>query len=466
MQTMFNHFNSTNYSGMLPGTRILFANMPADGHFNPLTGLAVHLQSLGCDVRWYSSVQYEEKIKKLNIPFYPFKKALEWTGDTLEQVFPERAKIKNPIKKLNFDIINAFILRSTEYYEDITEIYKSFPFDIFIADNCFTGIPFIKDKIGVPVIAIGVLPLTESSRDLAPAGLGMTPAKSFLGRRKQDFLRFLADKVLFRKPNKLMWQLLQQHGIDAGNTNVFDMVSKKSTLVLQSGTPGFEYKRSDLSKNVRFIGPLLPYSSKKQREPWNDVRLAAFDKVILVTQGTVEKDPEKIIVPVLEAFKDTEYLVVATTGGSRTKELQARYPQYNIIIEDFIPFADVMPHADVYITNGGYGGVMLGIENNLPMVVAGVHEGKNEINARVGYFKLGINLGTEKPTPAQVKRAVETVLADSTYRDNVKTLSKEFSQYEPNSLCAAYVAELMPAVRPAQVSFINRKTLTSAVAQN
>jgi UDP:flavonoid glycosyltransferase YjiC (YdhE family) len=109
---------------------------------------------------------------------------------------------------------------------------------------------------------------------------------------------------------------------------------------------------------------------------------------------------------------------------------------------------------------------MLGIENNLPMVVAGVHEGKNEINARVGYFKLGINLGTEKPTPAQVKRAVETVLADSTYRDNVKALSKEFSQYEPNSLCAAYVAELMPAVRPAQVSFINRKTLTSAVAQN
>ena len=29
----------------------------------------------------------------------------------------------------------------------------------------------------------------------------------------------------------------------------------------------------------------------------------------------------------------------------------------------------------------GYGGVMLGIENQLPLVVAGLHEGKNEINA-------------------------------------------------------------------------------------
>lgn len=310
------------------------------------------------------------------------------------------------------------------------------------------------------------MPLTESSKDLAPAGLGMTPATSFLGRRKQDLLRFLADKVLFRKPNNVMRQLLLQHGIDAGNINVFDLISQKTTLLLQSGTPGFEYKRSDLSRNVRFIGPLLPYSSKKHRQQWNDLRLSIYKKVILVTQGTVERDPEKIIVPVLEAFKDSEYLVVATTGGSKTKELQSRYPQFNIIIEDFIPFADIMPHAHVYITNGGYGGVMLGIENNLPMVVAGVHEGKNEINARVGYFKLGINLGTEKPTAAQMKSAVETVLADSTYRDNVKALSKEFSQYEPNSLCASYVAEIMPAVRPARISFINRKTLATVASQN
>jgi MGT family glycosyltransferase len=466
MQTKFNTINPISLAGIMPGTKILFANMPADGHFNPLTGLAVHLQNQGCDVRWYSSSQYVDKIKKLQIPFYPFKRALDWTGENLEEIFPERAKIKSTLKKLNFDMINAFILRSTEYYADISEIYKSFPFDIFIADNCFTGIPFVKDKIGVPVISIGVLPLTESSKDLAPAGLGMTPSTGFFGRRKQDFLRFLADKVLFRKPNKVMRNLMLQHGIEAGKTNVFDLVSKKSTLLLQSGTPGFEYKRSDLSSNVRFIGPLLPFSGKKQREKWTDARLSIYKKVILVTQGTVEKDTEKIIVPVLEAFKDSEYLVVATTGGSRTKELQTRYPQFNIIIEDFIPFADIMPHADVYITNGGYGGVMLGIENKLPMVVAGMHEGKNEINARIGYFNLGINLGTEKPAPAQMKAAVVKVLTDDTYKNNVKALSKEFSQYEPYSLCASYVAEIMPAARPLRVSFINKKHLATAIARN
>lgn len=47
---------------------------------------------------------------------------------------------------------------------------------------------------------------------------------------------------------------------------------------------------------------------------------------------------------------------------------------------------------------------MQSIVNKLPMVVAGIHEGKNEICARVGYFKLGINLRTENPKPEKIKK--------------------------------------------------------------
>jgi UDP:flavonoid glycosyltransferase YjiC (YdhE family) len=152
---------------------------------------------------------------------------------------------------------------------------------------------------------------------------------------------------------------------------------------------------------------------------------------------------EKIIVPTLEAFKNSDVLVVVTTGGSDTEKLRAKYEAPNVIIEDFIPFTDVMPFAHVYVTNGGYGGVLLSIEHGLPMVTAGVHEGKNEICARVGYFKLGINLKTETPTPAQVKSSVEDILALPVYAENVKALSREFAAYNPEELCAAYVSEVL-----------------------
>ncbi|MEO5892303.1 MAG: nucleotide disphospho-sugar-binding domain-containing protein [Ferruginibacter sp.] len=434
---------SVTLDGKPSGKKILFACVPADGHFNPLTGIAKHLQSIGYDVRWYSSANYQEKLEELGMPFYPFDTALEVTGDTVDEIFPERNTFKNPVKKLNFDIINFFIERGPEYFADILNIHRSFPFDLLIADCAFTGIPFVSDKMNIPVISIGVFPLTETSRDLAPNGLGMTPAKSFAGKIRQSILHLIADNFLFKKSNLALKNMMDQHGIEHNNANVFDMLVKKSTLLLQSGTPGFEYYRSDLGHNVRFIGGLLPYNPGKSSAAWFDKRLNQYKNIVLVTQGTVERDTEKIIVPTLEAFKDSDTLVVATTGGAQTKELRERYPQANIIIEDFIPFADVMPYADVYITNGGFGGVILGIESRLPFVVAGVHEGKNEINARISYFQLGINLKTERPKPAQLKKAVDEVLANDIYKTNVLRLSREFKAYDSYELCAEYVRSLL-----------------------
>jgi len=371
---------------------------------------------------------------------------LEVTGDNLEEIFPERKNHKGQVAKLNFDIINVFLMRSTEYYADICKIRESFPFDLMIADCIFTGIPFVKEKMNIPVIAMGIVPLTETSKDLPPAGLGMVPSFSMFGKVKQAALRWIADNVLFRKSKKALARLTAEHGLSYEGQTPFDYLVKKTTLLLQSATAGFEYQRSDLGKNIRFVGPLLPHSSRANKEPWFDERLHKYEKVVLVTQGTVEKDVEKLLVPTLEAFKGSNCtLVIATTGGGGTKALQERYPQANVIIEDFIPFGDVMPYADVYVTNGGYGGVMLGIENELPLVVAGVHEGKNEICARVGYFNLGVNLKTEKPSPQQIGEAVEEVFSNSGYKRHVTALAREFSLYNSNEIVSKYVSELLRA---------------------
>lgn len=102
-----------------------------------------------------------------------------------------------------------------------------------------------------------------------------------------------------------------------------------------------------------------------------------------------------------------------------------------------------MPLADVYISNGGYGGVLLGIQNKLPMVVAGVHEGKNEICARIGYLKYGINLKTETPQPEQIRDAVNEIFNNKEYAQNIDKLGEEFVRYNLKKLMEKYVAELI-----------------------
>ncbi|MGN6511858.1 MAG: glycosyltransferase [Chitinophaga sp.] len=423
--------------------KILFANIPADGHFNPLTGLAVRLRNEGHDVRWYTGPSYAPKIEKLGIPYYLFNKAKEVTVHNIDEVFPERRRIKNHVKKVIFDICTYFIERGAEFYEDIRDIHDSFDFDVLVADNTFTGISFVKEKLKKHTVAIGILPLSESSPELPPPIMGLTPSTSVAGRAFHAMLRLLVNKVLLKKPHRLMHYYHNKYGIRLGDANLFDAQIEKSTLYLQSGSPGFEYPRSRMRPHIHFIGPLLPHRQT------GDYRIAFMDKlrrykeVVLVTQGTFEPDVNKLIVPTLEAYAGTDCLVIVTTAGWHTDRLRGQYGACdNVVIEDFIPFERIMPFADVFVSTGGFGGVMLSICNKLPIVAAGIHEGKNEICARIGYFRLGINLRTEKPSAARIRKAVEKVLNDSSYKKNTERLAEEFSRYDPLRICAEHIAKL------------------------
>lgn len=423
--------------------KILFANIPADGHFSPLTTLAMHFKNSGYDVRWYTGKTYASKIEQMGISYYLFNKAKEVTVHNIDEVFPERKRIKNHVKKIIFDICTYFIDRGTEFFEDIREINNSFDFDVLVCDSAFTGMAFVREKLNKHTVSIGILPLCESSSQLPPPIMGLTPAGSFAGKAFHAFLRVLTDKVLFKKPHALIRQQFEKQGMSTNGKNLFDVQIDKSTIFLQSGAPGFEYPRQYMSKHIHFIGPLLPYNNQQAAPLHFSEKLYRYEKVLLVTQGTFEGDVTKLIIPTLEAFKKRNFLLIVTTAGWHTSMLRERYKAFdNVIIEDFIPFAQIMPHTDVFISNGGFGGVMQSICNNVPMVVGGIHEGKNEICARVGYFQLGINLHTERPSASKIKKAVGKVLAGKHYYQNTKRLSAEFSAYKPAEICEQFIRNL------------------------
>jgi len=155
-------------------------------------------------------------------------------------------------------------------------------------------------------------------------------------------------------------------------------------------------------------------------------------RVVAVSQGTVDNtDPEKLIVPTIEALKDSHYVVVATTGGVRTEALRARFPLPNVVIEDFISYDDLFPHVDAFVTSGGFGSNLAAFLHGVPVVGAGKREGKNDINARVGYNGLGIDLRSEHPKPAAIRKAVQTLLENPSYARNVADLRGQLQSYDP-----------------------------------
>ncbi|MEO8571659.1 MAG: glycosyltransferase, partial [Chloroflexota bacterium] len=338
--------------------RILFATMPFDGHFNPLTSIAMHLKEQGHDVRWYAGPSYARKLADLGIPHFLFQRAREVNGENIAELFPERARLKGP-KLLSFEMEQLFVAPAEHHYRDIVDVYATFPFDAFVCDAALYAAPLVAAKLTPRVYSIGVGSLLATSRDVPPPFFGLKPARTIVDRLVHRIARTLLHSTL-RRGVKTYNRLLVSEGLPpVAVADWFDLSDRCATYYFQSGVPGFDYPRSDLPRNVKFVGPLLPHRKAGVLPVGLEEKLRAFQSVIVVSQGTVDNtDAEKLFVPALEALKSGSHLVIATTGGKNTDELRRRYPEANVVIEDFIDFDLLFEHADLFICNGGYGSIL------------------------------------------------------------------------------------------------------------
>ena len=421
--------------------KILFATMPFDGHFNPLTGVAMHLRTAGHDVRWYAGPSYAAKLERLGIPHFPFQRATEISQDNIGELFPERAKLRGP-GLIRFDGKHIFVNNTENFFEDVREIDASFPFDALFCDGAFYAMKLIKEKLGKRVYAFGVAPSLETSKDVPPNFVGLKPAKTALGKLIHQGMRAMMELMVMSELNATYNGMLAAHGLSPIEGSLFDVSYRSPDVLFQSGVPGFAYPRRDPNPKVKFVGALLPHKAAITRAFTQPEKFSKYKPVILISQGTVDnKDPGKLIVPALEALKDTGALLIVTTGYSRTEELRKSYPQDNIIIEDFVDFDFILNHTHLFICNGGYGSILLSLSKGVPVLTAGIREGKNDINAHVDYFGVGLDLRTESPRPGDIRRAAERILSEPRWKQNVARLRDELNGYHPNELIDAYLSD-------------------------
>ncbi|MBV9322260.1 MAG: hypothetical protein JO352_00575 [Chloroflexi bacterium] len=86
---------------------ILFASMPFDGHFLPMTGLAQRLRRDGHDVRFYTGPSYAHKLQLVGVPHVPFRRAVEINSKNVAECFPEIGRLKGR-ERVAFDAEKIF----------------------------------------------------------------------------------------------------------------------------------------------------------------------------------------------------------------------------------------------------------------------------------------------------------------------------------------------------------------------
>ncbi len=418
--------------------KILLSVGIVEGHTFPVLPLAKGLIQLGHDVHWVGTKVFKEKIEKTGAVFHPYPESLDYPSKGLT-TYQQRPAL---VKKKGLDQIKEYLRWFFDIDEEGHDSFRALADriepDIYIADPVTFSPLFLGEKLGIPTINLHVIPPLILSQDTAPFGSGLLPGKSPLMRIRNRFLNYLIDRVLFKDVTAYGNKLREKRGLPLYQ-GFFGDFNKYVDRVLIFSVPGFDYERSDMPDNHQFIGPPLPKPDPNWEEPdwWGDLKKAK--KVVLVNQGTIANDIQDLIMPTLIALKDEpDTLVVAVP----VKEEIPNLPN-NACVAPFIPFAHLLPHVDLLVTNGGYGGTNMALGFGIPMVIGGATEDKMEVAQRVTVSGTGIDMKTMKPKPEKLKAAIHEVFTNPKYKQNALRLKNEIESYDSVALVDQAIQELL-----------------------
>lgn len=427
--------------------RFLFASVPLMGHFNPGLPIVRELVNRGHEVGWYTGQCFQREVEAAGARFFPRQAALDFNALYIDEEFPERKGLRG-LASLKFDVKHLFLDAIPGHLADLTGILNRFPAEVVVSDAAFFGMEILHKELQCGWAAYGISCLCSHSADVPPFGSGIKYSRSVFAPMRNRLLNYLAEQVVGRDVMKYYGKIRSELKLGSSPHYLANVIISGVDLFIQPSIPAFEYPRNDLPRTVHFVGTYFPQTSVPFIPPewWEE--LPSARTVVHVTQGTLSTDYSNLLVPALQALAKENCLVVATTGGKSVEHLGMDSVPDNVRLASFIPYQRLLPLVNVMITNGGYGGVQLALANGIPLVAAGQTEEKPEICARIHWSGAGIDLQTQKPAPAKIRRAVKKILKTPSFRINARRLKAEYRQYDSSGLAADLLEQLAQTKRP------------------
>lgn len=411
----------------------------------PMCGVAKGLVNRGYEVIYLTANAYRSKVESIGATFTPLLGVADWSEATVNDLFPDQDKNAPPSGPYRIPHSFRYIFANPipDQHKSIQGVLRRVQEEdpqrkvVILQDFIFWG--SLPSLLGAPglrpagVISFGIAPLGLSSPEVPPFGLGLPYDNSPVGlARNKEQYRF-RDEELFVDFNEHFRSIFKDLGAERPE-RVLDLSVILPDRFLQMCIRSLEYPRVNPPPSLRFIGGLPQGHRAVKAKPtwWDDVAVNSKNKrIVAVSQGTATTMYEKLIIPTIQGLANREDIIVVAALGREGATLPSDIviPK-NVRVGDFIPFDDLLPFADIFITNGGYGGFQHAVSHGVPLIIAGVAADKPEVAARVEWAGIGISMRTEAPSAEAVSATVDKILADGKYKQRARELEMEAQTYD------------------------------------
>jgi MGT family glycosyltransferase len=425
--------------------KILIASTPATGHLNPLLAIGHILIAESHEVAFLSGSALRSRIEGIGAPFHAFPAGADFDLRDIPSVAPEIKDLPPGPEWLRVIVERVFIDPVPAQHKGLQQVLRDFPADVIIGDDMMFGVlpMLLGPRAKRPAIVLcGTSILHWRREDGAPYFAGLPPATTSAQLKEYAAIAQEHDRIIYEPLGRRLNRSLKDLGVGPLSTPPFDSGVELADAYLQLTAPSFEFPR-ELPPSVHFVGapPIIP--NQAPLPSWAH-ELDGSRKVVLVTQGTVANhDFSLLIGPTLAALaNEPDLLVIATAGGRPIDAIPGPIPS-NARLATYLPFDWILPKADVFVTNGGYGSVNQAMSFGIPLVTAGLTEDKADVNARVAWSGVGINLATNEPTPQALREAIRTVLDKPNYRLRASLMADEFDGIDTRSEVLRIVSQVL-----------------------
>lgn len=370
--------------------KIVFFNIPAQGHTNPTLGVVRELVARGHRVWYYSYERFRADMEAAGAVFLSCD---DW--DAQQKLTPgDGARLGKDLAFATRVLVDTTLALD----EPVCRMLEELRPDCIVADSMALWGRLLARKMHIPLVSSTTT--FAFNRDSAKT----------IKQSGGELLKMLLSMPAIHKQLRRLRErgYLVKSVLDIiGNDNGTD------TIVYTS--PEFQPSADTFSEKYAFVGPSIRpvvEQVEKQRE-----------KLVYISMGTVNNDMLSLYRSCVDALREQEYQVILSVGEQVDVSGLGQLPPHISACQKVDQIA-VLQQADVFLTHCGMNSVSESLYYGVPLVMLPGTPEQRSVAARVE--QLGAGLRLEDLTPAGILAALREVLETPAYRENARRIGAGF----------------------------------------
>lgn len=373
--------------------KFLFFNLPAHGHVNPSLPLVAELVQRGHEVIYFSSEG--------------FRKRIEATGarmETLAAVPDDFFARHGQNGSTPWEVGRLLQQTSAELLPELLERVNAHHPDAILYDSMCPWGYYVAQAARLPGVANYSLipPTPQSIRD----------------RRVWSFVLGVIVRGMRSNLQTIRIARTIARQYDFKPLDMMNILNMPGDLCIVNSSAEFVPYAETLPANFRFVGWTL--QDAVSTEPFEHI---SGRPLIYASLGTLINDNRAFFRSVIDAMTGTEYDLLVSTGGAfKPTDFGAIPP--NVTVREWVPQAQVLRQAALFITHGGVNSIQDGLSHDLPLLLAPQQQEQTINSFAVLDQGAGLMLTRDKLNADSVRAGVERLLGEHTFRLSARRLGE------------------------------------------